>query len=499
MKLLVVENPRPLTIEHYNDVANAPLSASLNSGYALAVARRAGWETAYLDLTVCTEHETVISDRILNENADLILFHWVYSWGNEGIVRNLVDLLSRKHDGSIGAFGLFPTLTYQRLTHYAPQLDFLLVGEFEATLQELLFNYSKNHSISDMPGLYNGKKQFVRRELITDLSQLPIPDDVGANRSYPTMNIAASRGCFGDCSFCFINPFYGCSKRRERSSVSFIHELESRLKHRKIENVYFIDPTFIGYDEKQSGRARELSSILESHKLPFGFETRVDTFDEELINALAKNGATNVFLGIESGCDAALQRINKRITRKQISRAVRAIQNSGIHLSIGFIMFEPDSTLDELFENYALLEELGLLSHHDQTANLLYHSQIVLYGTKAWDAFASSGRLLLDQQLPFEASYQFRHENVARVCNAMQRLSTVYFTRMDGLYQRQAIASHAQFACCYTQDPPGVKGNDLNQIMKEAFLAFFKHADIGDSNQFENLVSSFINEMSILF
>ena len=51
MKIVIVENPRPLTIEHYNDVANAPLSASLNSGYALAVARRAGWDTAHLDFT----------------------------------------------------------------------------------------------------------------------------------------------------------------------------------------------------------------------------------------------------------------------------------------------------------------------------------------------------------------------------------------------------------------------------------------------------------------
>jgi hypothetical protein len=48
MKISVVENPRSLTIEHYNDVANAPLSASLNSGYTLAVARRAGWDTAHL-------------------------------------------------------------------------------------------------------------------------------------------------------------------------------------------------------------------------------------------------------------------------------------------------------------------------------------------------------------------------------------------------------------------------------------------------------------------
>lgn len=499
MKIVIIENPRPLTIEHYNDVANAPLSASLNSGYALAVARQAGWETAYLDLTACQDHETIIADRILTENADLILFHWVYAWGNEYLVRNIVNMLGKVHDGSIGAFGLFPTLAYGRLSGYAPQLDFILVGEFEATLEELLSMLLKSGAIHSIPGLYCCNSEFVRRDLIADLSQFPIPDDVGVNCQYPTLNIAASRGCFGDCSFCFINPFYGCHKRRERSSASFGHELETRLKRRSVKNIYFIDPTFISYDEKQTGHAVEISAILKSNSLPFGFETRVDTIDEELIGTLSKNGAASVFLGIESGCEATLQRINKRITRKQIMRAVRSVQNSGISLSVGFIMFEPDSTLAELVENYLLLEELGLLSNHDQTVNMLYHSQIVLYGAKAWSKFADQGRLLLDERLPFEASYQFKHDNVARVCNAMRRLSFEYFTRIDRLYQRQGTANSEQFSCCHAQDPPGINGNDLNQILKEAFLAFIKHSDDCDLKQFNTMEQIFLNNLSFCF
>lgn len=499
MKILVIENPRPLAIEHYNDVANAPLSASLNSGYALAIARRAGWDPAYLDLTDCQDDEATISGRILAENADLILFHWVYAWGNENIVQNILKILKEGQSGLIGAFGLFPTLACQRLSEFAPGLDFILAGEFEATLDELLSKLSASNSFHSIAGLYCGNGEFVSRERMSDLLQLPIPDDVGANCQFPTMNIAASRGCFGDCSFCFINQYYGCRKRRERSINSFALELEFRLKRRAVNNVYFIDPTFIGYDEKQSGRAKEISCILKSHNLPFGFETRVDTINQDLIGTLAANGATSIFLGIESGCEAALQRINKRITREQIIRAVRAVQGSGITLSVGFIMFEPDSTLAELLENYTLLEELDLLSHHDQTINMLYHSQIILYGSRAWSEFAEQGRLNLDDRLPFEASYKFRHADVMRVCNAMRRLSTKYFTRMDQLYHNQKIASGSQFDCRHIQSPPGVKGDDLNRILKEAFLAFIKFVGNHDNRQFKLLESGFLNALDSCF
>lgn len=487
MKILVVENPRPPVMEHYNDVANAPLSASLNSGYALAVARRAGWETAYLDLAASRENVETLAGRIVLEDADLILFHWVYSWGSENIVRELVSLLKKNHGAAIGAFGLFPTLAHQRLSVYVPQLDFMLLGEFEVTLEEMLCNKPEQNNIQSLPGLYSGRSDVVRRVPLSDLSHLPIPDDVGANRCYPTMNIAASRGCFGDCSFCFISSYYGCCRRRERSSASFANELETRLKRRTVENVYLIDPTFVGYDERQTGHARQVSAILKSNNLPFGFETRVDTLDEALIDEMAKNGASSVFLGIESGSEAALQRLNKRITRRQIVRAARAVQNSGITLSVGFIMFEPDSTLDELFENYDLLEELELLSHHDRTINMLYHSQIVLYGSKSWQAFAAAERLLLDERLPFEACYQFKHRSVELVCTAMRRLSQYYFMRMDQLPRQPGVAGAEQIAGRHLHHPPGVDGELLNRILKEAFLAFITAAGSCDSQCFNEL------------
>ena len=358
MKIAIVENPRPLTIEHYNDVANAPLSASLNSGYALAVARRSGWETVYLDFSSGAGDAAAMAACILAEAADIVLFHWVYSWGHEHEVCAIMELLRRESPAPLGAFGLFPTLSRSRLLLFAPQLDFILAGEFEATLAELLPDFGRRQTITALPGLFLRDERFVPRTLIADLAQLPIPEDVGVNCNYTTLNIAASRGCTGARSFCFIHRYYGCSRRRVRDTASLARELTERLARREIRSLYFIDPTFIGQGDKDRERTVEISRLVHGHGLTFGFEARVDSIDAGLLATLAQNGATSIFLGIESGCDAVLARIGKRISTEQIRRGVRIVRESGIKLHLGFIMFEPDTDLAELEENYSFLDGL---------------------------------------------------------------------------------------------------------------------------------------------
>lgn len=460
MKIVIVAPPRPLTVEHYNDVANAPLSASLNSGYALAVARRAGWDASYLDFTSSNPDAAAVAATILADDADIVLIHWVYSWGHEEFVRSILYLLRRESAAKLGAFGLFPTLSRNRLLQFAPQLDFILAGEFEETLAELLPFFGGRCGIAPLPGVVLRGGPFVPRPLIADLSLLPVPDDVGANLGYANLNIAASRGCYGQCSFCFIHRYYGCRRRRTRDLASLEREIDIRLSRREIKSLYFIDPTFIGLGEGERERAREIGRIAHRFGLPFGFETRVDGIDRELLANLAGLGATSVFLGIESGCDSVLERIGKRITTEQIRRGVRAVRESGMELNLGFIMFEPDATLAELEENYAFLDELGLLEGHGLTANLLYHNQIVLNGSAAWERFDGEGRLLLDERLPFEARCRFRDERVGQVCAAMGRLTSGYFTAMDSIRQSRSVDS----------------GSTLNALLKDAFRALCRAA-----------------------
>lgn len=498
MKLVIVENPRPLTIEHYNDVANAPLSASLNSGYALAVARRAGWDASYLDFTSVGDDASAIAVRINAEAADVVLFHWVYSWGDEELIRTVLDLLRRESAAPIGAFGLFPTLSRSRLLRFAPQLDFILAGEFEGTLAELLNLFEVRRQIRALSGVALRDEEFVPRRLTGDLSEFPVPDDVGANCNYPVLSIAASRGCYGTCSFCFIHRYYGCSRRRVRDVASLEQEVASRMSRRTIESLYFIDPTFIGRGDGERERVASIGRMAQGFGLPFGFETRVDSIDEQLMTTLADLGATSVFLGIESGCDSVLARVGKRISTEQIRRGVSVVRASGMQLNIGFIMFEPDTTLAELQENYTFLDGLGLLADHDLTANLLYHNQIVLYGSAAWERFEREGRLLVvDEQLPFEASCRFRDERVGEVCAAMGRLTSGYFARMAAL--RRTNAHGGNSACRHDAGSPEPSGREeVNLLLKEAFMAFCAVAESRHSRPFARVEKTYVDQLQSL-
>lgn len=481
MKLIVIENPRPLTIEHYNDVANAPLSASLNSGYALAVARNASWETSYLDFTHSPESDTALAEKILAEQADLVLFHWVYSWGEEGRVAAVTRELKARGCARIGAFGLFPTLAVDRLFTFSG-LDFILKGEFEETLQDLLKLFSKGASPEAVAGVVLPGRSWRPREVTRDISTLPFPVDVGINGGLKSLNVAASRGCFGCCSFCFIPTFYGSLGRRVRSVASLEAELDARLAGRDLSHVYFIDPTFLGPASADRKRAAEIGSVLKARGMSFGFETRVDTVDGDLMLSLAKDGATEVFLGVESGCDAALKRMNKKVGTRAIVEAVRKVRGAGIDLHAGFIMFEPDSTLDELKENYRFLEELALLSDADRTINLLYHSQIVLYGSRSWERFQRESRLVHDERLPFEATFTFKDPQVDRVCSAMKRLSTWYFLRPrqtsgDGDGTRSAL-------------------DEINGLLKESFLTLVSSVASMTVKEFEALQERLLEELN---
>lgn len=487
MKISIIENPRPLSIVHYNDVANAPLSASLNSGYASAISKREGWNSSYLDFSNTSKEISNIVADISKEESDIILFHWVYSWGNEKELIKIISQIKQKSNCLIGAFGLFPTLAYDKLSKYCYDLDFIIVGEFEDTLAQLLHNYKKFSNLDNISGLYSKKYGLKKRNKPLDINTLPIPDDLGSNCLYNSLNISSSRGCFGDCSFCFINSYYGCIGRRERSISSFIKELDYRTNKRKIDKVYFIDPTFIGYGPQKKKRAIEISEHLKQKNLPFGFESRVDTIDSETISTLAANGAESIFLGIESGCNSTLKRMNKRITTDDIKNAVKIIKDSKINLSVGFIMFDPNSTLVDLMQNFNFLEELGLLVFHDQTVNMLYHNQIVLYGSKSWNEFKKTDRLILNPDLPFEAKYKFKDPQVAQVCSSMGKLSTEYFINIDKYWRSTGVTSNEQFDQCHENIPKGLNNEILNNCLKNSFVSFVNNIQKMNNEEYKSL------------
>ncbi|MHB8986623.1 MAG: B12-binding domain-containing radical SAM protein, partial [Eubacteriales bacterium] len=260
-----------------------------------------------------------------------------------------------------------------------------------------------------------------RRAPVTDLDLLPFPVRTEAMLRLPEINIEGSRGCYGGCTFCYINPYYkerghtsakvwghtsieecpqlmnvpDLSRWRGRSPENIVAEIDGLIAEYGKREFYFVDPNFFGPGRQGQERALRLASLLKERDIQFGIEARVNDIHEQSIGALAEAGLRHILVGLESGRDESLKRLNKMTTVAQNEKALKVLRLHGIEPNIGFIMFEPDSSLEDIRVNFDFLLRNDLLKDLSVTANVLYHPQIILQGTRAYHKLQEEGRLKL--------------------------------------------------------------------------------------------------------
>jgi anaerobic magnesium-protoporphyrin IX monomethyl ester cyclase len=273
--------------------------------------------------------------------------------------------------------------------------------------------------------------------LIEDLDSLPFPVRTEAMMRISEVNLQGSRGCYGRCTFCYINPFYGTGSHwRGRSPENIAVEIDEIIAKWGKCQFYFTDPNFFGPGERGQRRALRLASVLKERKITFGIEARVNDIHDETIKALVDAGLRNILIGLESGRDESLKRLNKMTTVAQNERALEILRMHGIEPNVGFIMFEPDSNLEDIRTNFEFLKRNHLLENLAITANVLYHHQIILMGTTAFQQLKSEGRLQNVNSF-YEGTTPYRDDSVAALADLMRRLTNIVFDRMDGIWSRR--------------------------------------------------------------
>jgi len=71
--------------------------------------------------------------------------------------------------------------------------------------------------------------------------------------------------------------------------------------------------------------------------------------------ACRRRGLVGVYLGVESGSPAGLRTMNKRVTVEQNLRAIAILKKLDLTCDMGFMLFDPDSTIDSVQENISFL------------------------------------------------------------------------------------------------------------------------------------------------
>lgn len=259
--------------------------------------------------------------------------------------------------------------------HYGEYLehgaDFVLLGEGEQTLLELATTIRNGvEDFALIPGLaWKNEGIAVRspaRKVMKDLDSLPIPAwglvDIERYREiwishhgYFSLNVGTTRGCPFKCNWC-AKPIYG-NRYNARSPAHVIREIRWLKENYHFDHLWMCDDIF----GLKPGWVNEFADLVEKEGIRFKFkiQSRADLLlQENYVEALARAGCEDTWMGAESGSQKILDAMDKGTTVQQIAGATRLLRQYGIHPSF-FIQFGyPGETMDDIAMTIRMIKRL---------------------------------------------------------------------------------------------------------------------------------------------
>jgi radical SAM superfamily enzyme YgiQ (UPF0313 family) len=240
----------------------------------------------------------------------------------------------------------FNTLDIDALKRY-PSLDAVLRGEYEFSCTEI-GEGKKNSEINGMTYRdADGKiHRNAPREFCNNLDLIPFPArHLGKNELYirpdtgdAQTTIVTNRGCPFSCIFCLANQVAG-KKNRVRSHENILSELEECVNKYNIKNFLFRSDLFTANKKWVIELCKRI--VERKLKISWACNSRVDTIDEEVLEAMKQAGCWVVAFGVESGDQETLDRMNKKVNLERVVKAIRMTRKAGIKSSIYFLFGMP--------------------------------------------------------------------------------------------------------------------------------------------------------------
>jgi radical SAM superfamily enzyme YgiQ (UPF0313 family) len=121
----------------------------------------------------------------------------------------------------------------------------------------------------------------------------------------------------------------------------------------------FHDANFIGPGKKGRAHAKAIADELIGRNIDiyFSIACRANDIEDKLFAHLIKAGLRHVFVGIESFCSDTLKLLNKGVSVECNLRALDILNRLGIDTQVGFIMYHPYVTIDEIQKNTRILKK----------------------------------------------------------------------------------------------------------------------------------------------
>jgi anaerobic magnesium-protoporphyrin IX monomethyl ester cyclase len=321
----------------------------LGTLYAASYLRQYGYEVALFDAMLAESEEEW--GRVLDEHQPryAILYEDNFNYLSKMCLLRMRQAafqmieMAKSRGCTVILCGADATDHYE--TYLEKGADYVLIGEGEETLVELLGHLSAEKDPSQIIGLITSPSQQVkRRPDISDLDKLPFPAwdlvDVEKYRAiwlkrhgYFSMNMVTTRGCPFHCNWC-AKPIWG-QRYHSRSPENVAAEMRWLRETYHPDHIWFADD-ILGL---KPGWLPRLAEALQAQEglIPFKCLSRADLLTRVgEVEALASAGAQTVWMGAESGSQKILDAMDKGTRVGQIHEATQRLKQAGIR--VGFFL-----------------------------------------------------------------------------------------------------------------------------------------------------------------
>ncbi|MCV7076201.1 MULTISPECIES: B12-binding domain-containing radical SAM protein [Mycobacterium] len=294
------------------------------------------------------------------------------------------------------------TLNYERILRQHDCFDYVVVGDGEQTFTRLALAVVNDAAAEDIPGLARrderGQIVYVPAPLI-DLDELP----PAARDELPTVladgfaaSVFSTRGCPYRCTFCgtgAMSGMFGKDSYRAKSVDVVVDEIAALASNFDIDFYSITDDLFVSKHPSSQQRAADFADAVLRRGLDIKFmiDIRLDSVvDLALFKHLHRAGLHRVFIGLETGSYDQLRSYRKQILGrgKDAADTVQSLQELGIEIIAGTIMFHPTVRPEELRETVRLL-----LETRNGLPFKLMGKMVPYPGTPLYQAYSDAGYL----------------------------------------------------------------------------------------------------------
>ncbi|MEG0998740.1 MAG: radical SAM protein [Clostridiales bacterium] len=432
MKIFLMEHPRKVEDYFCNDIANTPLSSSLITSSLHGNLAAHNHEVMVSEGFMGEKSYEEITEEILNFQPDIMGIHMIYQWDNHVELKAFCKSIKAKMKIKIIVYGFYAAFAYKDVLESIPEVNAVIIGEPETAFTEI----AAGKILPSIPSLCyrNENNEIIKNkiEILKNLDSLAQPIRSKEILAMRETNIEGSRGCYNNCTFCYINNYYGKKCLWRGHSVDYIsQEIEMLMQNYGKNRFYFTDPNFFGPGEQGKKRCLALAKRLKPYNIKFGIEARVNDIEEKTLSALVDAGLEEILIGLESGSQNCLDRLKKNTTVAQNEQALAILRKVGIEPNIGFIMFEPSSTLTDIRNNFEFLKDNELLNNLKITSNMLYHNQILLQGSECYKELKN-----LPSPNPYHVVLPYENTKVGILATAMREITNILFTAIAPIWSQ---------------------------------------------------------------